>query len=183
MLDPLEIADVFSAEECARIVADAEARAFADAGIVRGVQSDNARRSRIAWLDEDGASAWVFRRLLDTFAQANREHFDFKLDAFGERMQVAWYGAGDGGFFDWHVDYGSGAIASRRKLTIVVQLSDGASYAGGALETNADGVVREASRARGSALMLPSFVLHRVSPVTSGARYSLTLWSHGPAFC
>ena len=46
----------------------------------------------------------------------------------------------------------------------------------------ADGIVRQASRALGSALMLPSFVLHRVAPVTRGERYSLTLWSHGPAF-
>ena len=55
-------------------------------------------------------------------------------------------------------------------------------YDGGTLETNADGIVRQASRAIGSALMFPSFVLHRVAPVTRGERYSLTLWSHGPAF-
>jgi PKHD-type hydroxylase len=75
-----------------------------------------------------------------------------------------------------------GPTARRRKLTFVVQLSAPDDYDGGTLETNADGIVRQASRAVGSALMFPSFVLHRVAPVTRGERYSLTLWSHGPAF-
>ena len=180
-MTPLEIPNVFSPDECGRIVKAALAGTFSDAGLVGGMQSDNTRRSRIFWLDEEGDSAWTFRRLLDTFADANR-HFDFRLEEFAERMQVAWYGAEPGGFFDWHVDFGDGPTARRRKLTVVVQLSSPDDYDGGTLETNADGIVRQASRALGSALMFPSFVLHRVAPVTRGERYSLTLWSHGPAF-
>ncbi len=181
-MTPLEIPNVFSPDECGRIVKAALAGTFSDAGLVGGMQSDNTRRSRIFWLDEEGDSAWTFRRLLDTFADANRRHFDFRLEEFAERMQVAWYGAEPGGFFDWHVDFGDGPTARRRKLTVVVQLSSPDDYDGGTLETNADGIVRQASRALGSALMFPSFVLHRVAPVTRGERYSLTLWSHGPAF-
>lgn len=84
-------------------------------------------------------------------------------------------GAENGGFYDWHVDFGDGLIAARRKLTMVVQLSQADSYVGGDFETNADGVVRQASRQIGSALCFPGFVLHRVAPVTEGERYSLTL--------
>lgn len=182
MLQPLEIRDVFTPAECQSIVAAARNRPAGEAGLVGGLRSDNTRRSRIVWLDEEGESAWVFRRLLDTFAEANRSHFEFVLEEFGERMQVAWYEAETGGFFDWHVDFGDGPVAARRKLTMVVQLSAGETYDGGVLETNCDGVVRQASRLVGSALLLPSFVLHRVSPVSSGERFSLTLWSHGPAF-
>lgn len=182
MLHPQEIAQTFTAEECQQIIATALAGQFDDAGLVGGMQAANTRRSRIFWLDEDGESAWTFRRVLESFAEANRKYFDFALEEFAERMQVAWYGGETGGFFDWHVDFGDGPVASRRKLTMVVQLSDGDSYEGGHLETNCDGVVRQASRSIGSALFLPSFVLHRVTPVTRGERYSLTLWSHGPAF-
>ena len=182
MLAPLEVPAVFTPLECQSIIATALAGSFADAGLVGGALSENTRRARIFWLDEEGESAWVFRRLLDTFAEANRRHFDFRLEEFAEKMQLAWYGAEPGGFFDWHVDFGDGPTAARRKLTMVVQLSEQSAYEGGLLETNADGVVRAASRMIGSALLLPSFVLHRVSPVTVGERYSLTLWSHGPAF-
>ncbi|HET7413774.1 MAG TPA: 2OG-Fe(II) oxygenase, partial [Pararhizobium sp.] len=92
------------------------------------------------------------------------------------------YGAEAGGHFDWHSDIGDGLLAARRKLTIVVQLSDPADYQGGLLQTNADGHVNDATAARGSAIVFPSFVLHRVTSVTAGARYSLTTWVHGPAF-
>lgn len=182
MLQPLEIRDVFTARECQNIISSVQSIASAEAGLVGGLLMDNARRSRIFWLDEEGGSAWVFRRLLDTFAAANRGHFEFALEEFSERMQVARYSAQANGFFDWHIDFGEGPVAARRKLTMVVQLSDGESYEGGELETNSDGVVRQACRLAGAALLLPSFVLHRVSPVTHGERYSLTLWSHGPAF-
>ena len=182
MLAPIEIDNVFSPDECSRIIATALGGEFRDAGLVGGVLADNARRARLFWLDEEGESAWVFKRLMDTFASANREHFAFRLEEFAEKMQVAWYGAEPGGFFDWHVDFGDGPTARRRKLTMVTQLSPPEAYEGGALETNADGVVRAASRALGTALVFPSFVLHRVAPVTTGERYSLTLWAHGPDF-
>lgn len=182
MLSPLEVPSVFTLEECRRIVATAHTGPFDNAALVGGNRAENTRRARICWLDDEGTSAWVFARLLETFAEANRSHFAFRLDEFAEKMQVAWYGEAPGGFFDWHADCGGGPIAARRKLTMVVQLSEEADYEGGALETNADGVVRSASRLIGSALLLPSFVLHRVSPLTRGERYSLTLWSHGPAF-
>jgi hypothetical protein len=104
------------------------------------------------------------------------------LTDFAERAQVARYGAEQAAHFDWHSDIGAGALAARRKLTMVVQLSDPASYAGGVLEVWPDGHVREALRSRGTAAVFPSFLLHRVTPVTAGERWSLTIWAHGPAF-
>lgn len=182
MLDPLEITHVFTPSECQAIIASMLPGDYRDAALVGGTQSLNTRRARIQWLDEERESAWVFRRLLDTIANANRRHFDFQLSHFAEKMQIALYEADPGGFFDWHSDIGDGPLAAQRKLTMVVQLSKADDYDGGTLETNADGVVRAASRLIGSALLLPSFVLHRVTPVTRAKRYSLTIWAHGPAF-
>lgn len=182
MLAPFEVPDVFTSVECGRIIAMAHDASFRDANLVGSTSDADSRRSRISWLDDEGAADWVFRRLLETFTAVNRKHFDFRLEEFAERMQVACYEAQPASFFDWHIDSGRGAFAARRKLTMVVQLSASESYVGGQLETNADGHIRKASRCVGSALVLPSFMLHRVCAVTSGSRYSLTLWSHGPAF-
>ncbi|MFT5508917.1 MAG: PKHD-type hydroxylase [Hyphomicrobiaceae bacterium] len=182
VLGPFEVVKIFSPAECAEIIAIAHANVFRDAKLVGARQSQTLRRSQTSWLDDEGAANWVFQRLLTTFATTNRDHFDFALEEFAERMQVAWYEALPADFFDWHIDTGSGALAARRKLTMVVQLSEAESYSGGELQTNVDGHVRVASRSVGSGLVLPSFMLHRVSPVTHGDRYSLTLWSHGPAF-
>ncbi|MEO0810225.1 MAG: 2OG-Fe(II) oxygenase [Pseudomonadota bacterium] len=182
MIEPLEIPGIFTRQECHIIIAQAHEATFSDGWLVGGVRADNTRRSRICWLDEDGVHAWVFQRLLSAVAKANRSHFAFKIDEFAEKPQVAWYATAPGGFFDWHIDLGEGAVASRRKLTTIVQLSESSGYGGGDLETNSDGHVRATTREIGCGLLFPSFVLHRVTPVTCGERYSLVLWAHGPAF-
>ena len=73
-------------------------------------------------------------------------------------------------------------VEVKRKLTVVVQLSDPADYAGGALELWPDSATHTAPALRGTATIFPSFMLHRVTPVTEGTRWSLTLWAHGPSF-
>lgn len=182
MITPYACDAMFSAVECDQIIRFARAQDFAEAGLVRGQQNESIRVARIAWLDEEGEAGWVFRRVVDTVLAANRAHFGFALTEFAERAQVACYEAEEGSHFDWHSDIGAGTFAAKRKLTLVAQLSDPADYAGGALELNANGHVDAVGLARGSATLFPSFVLHRVSPVTRGRRYSLTTWVHGPAF-
>jgi len=174
--------DAFSPAECACIVALAEDRALDDAGLVGGGRHHNLRRADIAWLDERAGTGWVMDRIIEVVLDANRRAFDFDLREFSESPQVARYGAERAGHFDWHSDIGDGPLARRRKLTMVVQLSDPGDYAGGALELMPDANPRSAARAQGAATLFPSFVLHRVQPVTAGARYSLTTWAHGPAF-
>ncbi|MGI9423575.1 MAG: 2OG-Fe(II) oxygenase [Hyphomicrobiaceae bacterium] len=182
MLEPLEVANVFSPDECRQVVAVANAGQFDQSALVGGRQAGLLRRARTSWLDETTNASWIFGRMLHACAEVNRHHFDFQLEEFAERMQVSRYSAEQADFFDWHVDVGDGPTAMRRKLTIVVQLSESDSYEGGNLESNANGSVRTCSREIGAALVLPSFVLHRVSPMIKGNRFSLTLWSHGPAF-
>lgn len=182
LLSPHQVAGVFSPAECERIILIAHSGVFGDAKVTDAKQSHSRRLAQTVWLDEERSADWIFERMLETFARANRDHFRFDLQEFSERMQVALYEMEAGAFFDWHIDTGTSVLSARRKLTMVVQLSENDSYDGGQLETNADGYLREASRSIGSALILPSFMLHRVRPVTRGNRYSLTLWSHGPAF-
>ncbi len=176
------VADAFSAAECDRIIAHAMGAQMRDAGLVKGQTAHSIRRADIAWLDDIVEASWVMDRMIRVVADANRDSFGFDLSDFGESAQVARYGAEREGHFDWHTDIGAGIWAAKRKLTIVVQLSDPADYDGGALELRPDSNVTDVPRRRGQAVLFPSFVLHRVTPVTAGERWSLTLWSHGPAF-
>jgi PKHD-type hydroxylase len=182
MLTTHTVPDAFTPAECDRITALADAARLADAGLVGGVANHNLRRADIAWLDEVEGAEWVMGRILDLVREANRAAFDFELRDFSESAQVARYGAERAGHFGWHSDIGDGPLARRRKLTMVVQLSDPGAYEGGVLELMPDSHVRAANDAQGSATLFPSFVLHRVTPVTRGARHSLTIWAHGPAF-
>ena len=81
-----------------------------------------------------------------------------------------------------------------RKLSMTCQLTDGSEYKGGELEfdfRNYDPHMRDESKHRiqckeilpkGSIIVFPSFVWHRVKPVTSGTRYSLVVWHLGRPF-
>jgi len=182
MFNALTLPDALSTTDCDRLLAEVAAHQMKDAGLVRGTTAHDIRRAEIAWLDDIPEAAWVMDRLIPLVARSNRDGYGFDLTEFGESPQVARYGAERQGHFDWHSDIGAGQWAAKRKLTIVVQLSDPADYKGGALELRPDSNVTEAARTRGTATVFPSFVLHRVTPVTAGTRWSLTLWSHGPAF-
>lgn len=182
MFAPYTVTEAFTPEECARIIALAQDAPMSDAGLVRNETDHKVRRSELAWLDEREGADWVMDRILALVARVNREVFDFALTEFAESPQVARYGADRHGHFGWHSDIGAGAVASRRKLTMVVQLSDPSDYQGGVLELMPDANIRTAEPARGAATFFPSFVLHRVTPVTAGERWSLTIWAHGPAF-
>jgi len=171
-----------SPDECDRLVTLCQSARMSDAGLVGAAIAPDIRRADLVWLDDLPETAWVIERLIRLVARVNREAYRFDLDDFAESAQVARYGADRQGHFDWHADIGRGPLAARRKLTGVVQLSDPASYRGGALELRPDSQVAQAAPTQGTATIFPSFVLHRVTPVTIGTRWSLTLWAHGPAF-
>lgn len=172
----------FSTADCDRIVAIARAAEASDARLVGQARDHNLRRADLVWLDDVEGADWVMDRIIDVVRTANRDVFDFALTDFSESAQVARYGAEREGHFTWHSDIGDGQLASKRKLTMVVQLSDPADYDGGTLEVMPSSHAVEAPKTRGTATLFPSYMLHRVTPVTRGERHSLTIWAHGPAF-
>ncbi len=182
MLGMHTLPQAFSTQDCQRLCALAATATLREGGLVGGVTDGRIRRAGLVWVDDLPDAGWVMDRMTSLVAQANRDAFGFDLSDFSESAQVARYDARDQGHFDWHADIGAGTLAARRKLTVVVQLSDPGDYTGGTLETRADSNIAAATRVQGSAILFPSFVLHRVTPVTTGTRWSLTLWAHGPAF-
>ncbi|MBT9384620.1 2OG-Fe(II) oxygenase [Pseudooceanicola sp. CBS1P-1] len=177
------VPDAFTPAECQALITAADQSGLArDAGLVRRERDHDLRRADLVWVDDLPETDWVMNRLIDLVRVANREVFDFALDDFSESPQIARYGAERQGHFGWHSDIGEGTLASRRKLTLVAQLSDPAAYEGGALEVWYDSNIRTAPLPQGSVVLFPSFALHRVQPVTAGERHSLTVWAHGMPF-
>ena len=181
-LTPIFLQEALDLGDCERLIEHVQSHPLKDAGLVKGTSAPQIRRADIAWLEDLPQAAWAMDQMIAHSARANRDHVGFDLSEFGESAQIARYGAEREAHFDWHSDVGAGQWASRRKLTIVVQLSDPNDYAGGALELRTGHAVTAAPSARGMATIFPAFVLHRVTPVTEGQRWSLTLWAYGPDF-
>lgn len=173
---------VFSPDECRRIIDLTDNLAQERGKLVGGEKHSNIRRCDLFWIDSEGDGAWIFSRVMKAVADVNRDVFDFVLTDFAEQIQLTRYPEGQEGFYDWHVDRGNSGTAQHRKLSMVVQLSDPADYEGGGLVLNGAGVEETVPLAQGGAVFFPAYVLHRVTPVTKGARYSLVTWIHGPNF-
>ena len=145
-----------------------------------GYIKEDLRKSTVTFLEpNDPATAPFVNKLAQLAIQVNFERYRFDLMGFYEPIQVAEYGVGD--FFDWHSDFGQGA-SSTRKLSLSVQLSDPDEYEGGDLEfmINTDAI--KAPRTKGTVIIFPSFVLHRVTPITAGIRRSMVGWVTGVPF-
>lgn len=140
----------------------------------------NIRNSRIKWLTLDDNSSWVYEKLANMCLEANDTIWGFNVTSLKDDVQYTEYYEG-GGHYDWHVDIGPYPI-NHRKISIVVQLSDPSEYEGGDLELWTGGQFKQIPKIKGCTVVFPSFLLHRVTPVTKGIRKSLVLWVGGDAY-
>jgi len=167
----------FSSEEVYKIVADAKEYSFVKGLVVDEENTDKFRKSNIKWLPFDSKWEWVIDRIMSQVTEANDAIWNFDLKSIIDNIQYTEYD-GNGGHYDWHLDIGPGSI-SHRKISIVVQLSDPEDYVGGDLELKPGCDDLVIPRGKGNVVVFPSFLLHRVVPLTSGNRKSLVLWVGG----
>lgn len=179
MYDTLWATQAFSAIECEAILGKFSATKLEPALLMQQATPDlSSRSSSISFIPPNPDDAWVFDRLRMVAAQANQK-FGFNLKGFDEGMQLGRYTTGD--FYHWHADLGAD-VSAFRKLSLVVQLSAPAEYDGGELEFFPATIT--APRDRGTIIVFPSYIPHRVLPVTRGVRWSIASWIAGDRpFC
>jgi PKHD-type hydroxylase len=166
----------FSDDECDLVIELAR-----EQGLSKGVVGESnvnldVRDSDIARLPRTENTEWLYKKVFDIVLHLNSEAWKFDL-LESEDFQVAEYT--EAGHYDWHLDISSQYPFSLRKLGVTVQLSDGDSYKGGNFEALYGPQTDIAPRDRGTIVIFPSFVLHRVAPVTAGSRFSMTAWVLG----
>lgn len=147
----------------------------------RSDNTDHMRITRVAWMERNPETAWLYARLEEAVLRMNAEFYKYDLYGLVESFQYTVYDGSEGGHYNWHVDLGP-MNQEPRKISLSLQLSDGAAYQGCNLVMMAGDGPYEADRERGTLLAFPSYVLHRVTPIESGIRKSLVIWVGGPAF-
>jgi len=150
------------------------------------------RNSNIVWMNDH----WIYKEIQPYVNQANQNAgWNFNWN-WSESCQFTKYKAGQ--YYDWHCDSWDGAYTQEgptkgkiRKLSVTVSLSDEKDYSGGELEFDFrqhDPEKRKQTTVckdilpKGSLVVFPSFVWHRVKPVKKGVRYSLVVWNLGYPF-
>lgn len=143
--------------------------------------TDHIRITKVAWIERKPEIAWLYERLEAMVLQMNAEFFRYDLYGLIEAFQYTVYEGVEGGHYGWHVDMGEKNYEPR-KISLSLQLSDASTYEGGTLTLDAGDGPFHAETMRGTLIAFPSYVLHRVAPVTSGTRKSLVIWVSGPEF-
>ena len=152
------------------------------------------RNSNIVWLND----TWIYKEIHPYVHEANKLagwNFDWN---FSESCQFTKYKLNQ--YYDWHCDswdvpYNKpedpNSHGKIRKLSVTCSLTDPKDYKGGELEfdlRNNDPdkpnniITCNQISPRGSIVVFPSHVWHRVKPVTEGIRYSLVIWNIGYPF-
>jgi PKHD-type hydroxylase len=151
------------------------------------------RDSKVSFLSHQ----WLYDEIWPYILSANKNaEWNFEFD-WAEPAQFTVYNKGQ--HYGWHDDSFLSAynekqppqfIGKIRKLSMVCSLSNPKDYVGGDLEfdfrNKDDGTPNINNcislKPKGSIVVFPSSVWHRVTPVTSGKRYSLVLWFLGKPF-
>tara|TARA_R100001015_G_C4630358_1_gene191924 strand:- start:2635 stop:3222 length:588 start_codon:yes stop_codon:yes gene_type:complete len=148
------------------------------------------RDSNVVWLDEK----WIFRVLQEFVQESNKEAgWNYQWDR-SETVQFTKYNLNQ--FYDWHCDLlpKANKNGTIRKISMTCQLTDETEYEGGELEFDTrdyhpekrdpDKHVIQCKEIlkKGSIVVFPSSLWHRVKPVTKGVRYSLVCWNLGKKF-
>ena len=170
--------NVFTPEELEKIkkLGDSIPKRKAETGAGETSGVSDYRKSDISWIGENPESKWLYEKITEHAIIANKEMWNFDIWGYHDSLQYTVYN-GDGGHYDWHADLGPGL--SNRKLSVVLQLSEGTDYDGGELQINPGGSILSVPKQLGLLCFFPSFLLHRVTPVTSGKRISLVTWLCG----
>ena len=149
------------------------------------------RDSNIVWVND----RWIYNEIHPFVNQANRSAGWNYEWGWSESCQFTKYNKGQ--YYDWHYD----AMAEPynhpnrptdgkiRKLSVTLSLSEeGKDYTGGELEFDFRNLdpdkkpnIRKCKEIlpKGSLVVFPGFVWHRVCPVKKGSRHSLVIWNLG----
>jgi len=128
----------------------------------------------------------------------NTNQYQFDLGMITQ-MEILKYE--DGGHYRWHTDTGPEEANFMRKLSTTIELSDPDDYEGGELLVADESIINamhdlkgkelkefwknaleqlKGLKEQGTAVTFPSWLMHRVMPVTKGVRYAVVIWANGP---
>lgn len=172
----VQLEAVLTPEQVTRCRSVLETADWVDGRITAGAQSAQAKRN--LQVPQDAPAA---RELGDVILGALGQHQTFVSAALPLRVFPPLFNRYDAGMaFDTHIDNSirfAGPVRFRTDLSITLFLSDPDEYEGGELiveDTYGEHAVKLSA---GDAIVYPASSLHRVAPITRGARWAAFFWA------
>lgn len=142
------------------------------------------RITKVAWIERTPETERFYSRIEDIVLSLNSQFFQYELNAMAPLQHVI-YDAAEEGHLEWHIDYAKESDQQARefrKLSLSIQLTDPSEYEGGELQARTRGQIETAPKTLGTVVAFPSYILHRVTPMTAGVRKAVVVWVLGPDF-
>jgi PKHD-type hydroxylase len=146
------------------------------AGVGYLTQKPEARSTKIKWIE----SEILNKKLGQSFEDANKI-YNFQITELSD-IGILKYNVGD--YYNKHIDMAGTADMKAgfpsRKISLIVPLSN--DYEGGdtLFHKEAEPILMKKEYNTGT--FFPSYVLHEVTPIEKGTRYSLVVWALGDPF-
>lgn len=186
----LVLDNFLSDNECKLVTDYVDANYKLSPGLNRDNKITINRDSSIAFVEPDDNINWLYDKIIEKILPINNKYQRFDLTHL-DRFQYVTYSEGQ--YLEYHTDdyfdylqvNGELRDLLLRKLSVSIGLND--EYEGGEFEIqNFKGSVGEPysiSRfklKKGSAIIFPSFQLHKVHKVNKGTRKAIVAWFFGP---
>ena len=149
------------------------------------------RKSKVYWFEREKHLALdnLFNKLNLAIEKINDDYYNYDLNGYSS-IQYTTYSGDELGHYDYHIDMSIGynidetqlKYGDSRKLSLSLILSDSDSYEGGKFTMRLNKNEHEMPQKRGRILFFPSFISHKVHPITKGVRKSIVVWVEGPKF-
>lgn len=158
------------------------------ATIFGDVPVEEYRVSKTSFIEPREDNNWFFQKLNAAITTINDRWYGFELNGYPS-FQYTEYHAEEKGRYDWHMDMHHGFLnnftedlVQPRKLSLSLMLNT--DYEGGEFQINSVGENKPeiCEKKVGRIIAFPSYIMHRVTPVTSGMRRSIVVWVTGPKF-
>lgn len=174
---PLWYIGKLDSDTCNQIIAELSGIEVRDATMgVDGSDKDvSTRNTNVRFAATD---YWLGKNF-ENFATEANKNCGWEYHITGrENIQFAEYGPEQ--HYAWHTDtFTLAGKPTERKLSVVCLLND--DFEGGQFQVRLYNDY-DAPLEKGTIIAFPSILEHRVIPVTSGIRYSATMWFNGPRF-
>lgn len=172
----LNKASLFSKDECSLIVDSCLDDLWLPARVVGEETLHKANRQKLRGEPE----GFPFDNIRTITKQANDEIYDFRLLGIIDQDFPQIYRYNEGDYYNLHIDLSP--MATTRKMTFIVNLSDPETYEGGEIEfLNTDTSEADLNE-QGSILIFPSFLPYKITEVTKGQKDIIMGCIHGAVF-
>ena len=145
---------------------------------------DAIRRSKIHWMTDERYKddlMPLYNELTAKIRQVNNRQWKWIIDGW-DAFQYSEYDESYKGHYDWHIDYTMKTPAQplSRKISFSLGISEKDEYEGGELMTKMNTNENSYKLDKGELFLFPSWMLHKVTPVTKGKRRVIVGWGLGP---